>query len=114
MLLGRCEAVAVKAKKQEQKGREKMGKAEEKEVARASSSTRSTREVSVDETNEDPKFGWQWKDPRKEVGRTIQFWRHQLGWSQRKLAERAGTSQNHIYLLENGKTDATISTLQKL
>jgi transcriptional regulator with XRE-family HTH domain len=51
---------------------------------------------------------------QKKIGKQIRMQRHNLGWTQRELAEKVHTSQNHIYQLENGRTDATVSTLQKL
>jgi transcriptional regulator with XRE-family HTH domain len=64
----------------------------------------------------DPEFQRAWKEgqARREVGMFVLEKRMELGLSQRELAERVGTSQNRIYLIENGETNPTLDTLQKL
>ena len=64
----------------------------------------------------DPEFRRAWEEGRakRELGMLILEKRMELGLSQRELAERVGTSQNRIYLLENGETNPTLGTLQRL
>lgn len=64
----------------------------------------------------DPEFRRAWEEgrSRKEVGIFVLEKRMDLGLSQRELARRVGTSQNQIYLIENGETNPTLDTLQRL
>jgi ribosome-binding protein aMBF1 (putative translation factor) len=64
----------------------------------------------------DPEFRRAWEEGRakRELGMIILEKRMELGLSQRALAERVGTSQNRIYLMENGETNPTLDTLQRL
>ena len=64
----------------------------------------------------DPEFrrAWEAGRGRRELGMLILEKRMELGLSQRELAERVGTSQNRIYLMENGETNPTLDTLQRL
>ena len=48
------------------------------------------------------------------VGERIRYYREKLGWSQARLAEKAGTSTNHIGLIERGEKNPTITTLEKI
>jgi ribosome-binding protein aMBF1 (putative translation factor) len=57
---------------------------------------------------------WEVNRNRRELGMFILEKRMELGLSQRELAERIGTSQNRIYLLENGEANPTLDTLQRL
>lgn len=45
---------------------------------------------------------------------TIRRLRLARGWSQSMLAETVGTSQSHIALIESGRADIRLTTLQKL
>lgn len=62
----------------------------------------------------DPEFRRIWEDPKRKIGRDIQFRRHQLGWSQRELARRVGTSANQIHVIEKGEGNPTVETLKRL
>ncbi len=64
----------------------------------------------------DPEFRriYEERRPRRELGRLVLKRRLEIGLSQRELAERAGTSQNRIYLIENGEANPTFDTLQRL
>lgn len=57
---------------------------------------------------------WEEGRSRRELGMFVLEKRLDLGISQRELAERVGTSQNRIYLIENGETNPTLDTLQRL
>lgn len=48
------------------------------------------------------------------VGERIRYYRNKRGWSQAKLAEKAGTSTNHIGLIERGEKNPTLATLEKI
>ncbi len=64
----------------------------------------------------DPKFRQAWEEgqARRELGMFVLEKRMDLGLSQRELAKRVGTSQNQVYLIENGETNPTLDTLQRL
>lgn len=64
----------------------------------------------------DPEFRRVWEEAqaKRDLGMFVLEKRMELGLSQRELAERVGTSQNRIYLLENGETNPTLGTLQRL
>lgn len=64
----------------------------------------------------DPEFRriYEERRPRRELGRIVLERRLELGLSQRELAERVSTSQNRIYLIENGDANLTLDTLQRL
>lgn len=51
---------------------------------------------------------------RKVFARNLQRERQQLRWSQEHLAERAGLSQVYVSQLENGKSAASIDTIEKI
>lgn len=53
---------------------------------------------------------------RKEmnIGQAIKLCRTQRGISQIELAKRSGCSVSHLSLLENGKRDATLTTIYKI
>jgi DNA-binding XRE family transcriptional regulator len=57
---------------------------------------------------------WEEGRSRRELGMFVLEKRMELGLSQKELAELAGTSQNRIYLIENGETNPTLHTLQHL
>ncbi len=57
---------------------------------------------------------WEANRARRELGMLVLEKRLELGISQRELAERVGTSQNRIYLMENGEANPTLDTLQRL
>lgn len=69
----------------------------------------------------DPEFRELWDQrlqeeltPRQEFGERIRNLRSDLGWSQRKLATQAVTSQNQINSIENGNANPTLDTLEKV
>lgn len=64
----------------------------------------------------DPEFRrvYEERQPRRELGRLILRRRLGIGLSQRDLAERVGTSQNRIYLIEAGDANPTLDTLRRL
>jgi len=64
----------------------------------------------------DPEFRRAWKagQARRELAMFVLEKRMELELSQRELAKRVGTSQNQIYLIENGGTNPTLDTLQRL
>lgn len=64
----------------------------------------------------DPEFRRLWEEsrPRRELGRRILERRLDLGLSQKALAEKVGTSQNRIYLIEAGEANPTLDTLEHL
>jgi ribosome-binding protein aMBF1 (putative translation factor) len=57
-----------------------------------------------------------WEEQRagREVGLLVLKRRLELGISQKELAERVGTSQNRIYVIESGDANPTLETLQRL
>lgn len=57
---------------------------------------------------------WEANRGKKELGMLVLENRLQLGLSQRELARQIGTSQNRIYLMENGEANPTLDTLQRL
>ncbi len=57
---------------------------------------------------------WEANRGRRELGMSVLEKRLELGLSQRELAGRIGTSQNRIYLIENGEANPTLDTLQRL
>lgn len=57
---------------------------------------------------------WEANRGRRELGMLVLEKRLELGLSQRELAGRIGTSQNRIYLIENGEANPTLDTLQRL
>jgi ribosome-binding protein aMBF1 (putative translation factor) len=65
-------------------------------------------------TDSEFRQAWEEGQARRELGMFVLEKRMDLGISQRELAERVGTSQNRIYLRENGETNPTLDTLQKL
>ncbi len=64
----------------------------------------------------DPEFRRVWEEgrPRRELGRRVLRRRIELGLSQKALAEKVGTSQNRIYLIETGEANPTLDTLERL
>lgn len=57
---------------------------------------------------------WEERRARRELGVLVLGRRLELGLSQRELAARVGTSQNRIYLIENGDANPTLDTLGRL
>ncbi len=51
---------------------------------------------------------------KEEIGDIIQMRRSVLSLNQEDLAEMAGISSKTIYLLEQGKSNASLDTLQKI
>lgn len=64
----------------------------------------------------DEKFREAWDSRRlpRELGDRLLQRRLELGYSQRELAEKVGTSQNRIYLIERGEANPTLDTLGRL
>lgn len=48
------------------------------------------------------------------VSEIIRTERKRLGWSQKKLAEKAGLNYNTIYYLESNKSSPKVETCKKL
>jgi DNA-binding XRE family transcriptional regulator len=65
-------------------------------------------------TDREFRHSWEEGQARRELGMFVLEKRMELGVSQRELAERIGTSQNRVYLIENGETNPTLDTLQRL
>lgn len=57
---------------------------------------------------------WEARSLSRELGETLLQRRIELGYSQRELAEKIGTSQNRIYLIETGEANPTLDTLERL
>ncbi|MGH3086576.1 MAG: helix-turn-helix domain-containing protein [Rubrobacteraceae bacterium] len=57
---------------------------------------------------------WEESRPRRELGLRVLRRRIELGLSQKALAEKIGTSQNRIYLIETGEANPTLDTLERL
>ncbi len=57
---------------------------------------------------------WEANRAKRELGMLVLDFRLERGLSQRELASRVGTSQNRIYLIENGEANPTLETLQRL
>lgn len=66
------------------------------------------------EKDEDFRREWERNRGRRELGLHLLAKRLDRGLSQREVAQRVGTSQNRIYLLEKGEANPTLDTLQKL
>ena len=66
------------------------------------------------EADEEFRRVWEANRARRELGMLILEKRLELGISQRELADRVGTSQNRIYLIENGEANPTLDTIQRL
>ena len=52
--------------------------------------------------------------PKLALGRQILHLRLERGWSQKELAERAGTQQANISRLENGLLNPSVDMLQRV
>ena len=65
-------------------------------------------------TDEEFRALWEANRAKREFGYAVLRRRLDLGLSQRELAERVGTSQNRIYLMENGEANSTLNTLARL
>ena len=48
------------------------------------------------------------------IGRAIKLCRNQKGFTKTKLAENSGLSVSYLTLLEQGKRDPNLSTLEKI
>lgn len=57
---------------------------------------------------------WDSRRLQRELGDRLLERRLALGYSQRELAEKTGTSQNRIYLIESGEANPTLDTLERL
>lgn len=57
---------------------------------------------------------WEANRAKREFGYEVLRRRLDLDLSQRELAGRVGTSQNRIYLIENGEANPTLDTLLRL
>jgi HTH-type transcriptional regulator/antitoxin HipB len=89
--------------------------AERERVSRSSTSDNLALVAFVtDKLEHDPEFRRIWEDPQRKIGREVQLRRHQLGWSQRELARKVGTSPNQIHVIEKGEGNPTVDTLKRL
>ena len=66
------------------------------------------------ERDEEFRRVWEANRAKRELGMLVLEKRLDSGLSQRELAERVGTSQNRIYLIENGEANPRLDTLQRL
>jgi ribosome-binding protein aMBF1 (putative translation factor) len=66
------------------------------------------------ERDEEFRKAWNSRRLQRELGDRLLERRLELGYSQRELAEKVGTSQNRIYLIESGEANPTLDTLGKL
>jgi ribosome-binding protein aMBF1 (putative translation factor) len=66
------------------------------------------------ETDDEFRREWEANRAKRELGMFILEKRLEQGLSQRELAERVGTSQNRIYVIESGETDVRLGTLRRL
>lgn len=48
------------------------------------------------------------------LGARVRYVRREYGWTQEKLAERAGLHENYISRLENGHQEPRVSVVRKL
>ena len=48
------------------------------------------------------------------IGRAIQAWRAERGWTQEKLSHESGVPRPNLSLIEQGARDLTLSTLRRL
>jgi transcriptional regulator with XRE-family HTH domain len=51
---------------------------------------------------------------KEVIGRNIRYYRHQLGWSQEKLAVRSRLSSNYVSALERGTVNISVNNLEKI
>lgn len=65
-------------------------------------------------TDEEFRTLWEANRAKREFGYAVLRHRLELALSQRELANRIGTSQNRIYLIENGEANPTLDTLARL
>lgn len=65
-------------------------------------------------TDEEFRALWEASRAKREFGYAVLRHRLDLGLSQRELAERVRTSQNRIYLIENGEANPTLDSLTRL
>lgn len=66
------------------------------------------------ERDEEFRKAWDSRRLPRELGDRLLQRRLELGYSQRELAEKVGTSQNRIYLIESGEANPTLDTLGRL
>lgn len=66
------------------------------------------------ERDEEFRRAWDSRRLQRELGDRLLQRRLELGYSQRELAEKVGTSQNRIYLIESGEANPTLDTLGRL
>lgn len=66
------------------------------------------------ERDEEFRRAWDSRRLPRELGDRLLQRRLELGYSQRELAEKVGTSQNRIYLIESGEANPTLATLGRL
>jgi transcriptional regulator with XRE-family HTH domain len=52
--------------------------------------------------------------PKSDLGRQILHLRLERGWTQKELADRAGTKQANISRLENGLLNPSVDMLQRV
>ena len=60
------------------------------------------------------KDNWDWMKYSYAVAIKVRRRMEELGWTQKRLAESLGCTQQHISILLNGKVNMTLETLSKL
>ena len=60
------------------------------------------------------KENWEWLKYSYAVAIKVRSRMEELGWTQKRLAEALGCTQQHISILLNGKVNMTLETLAKL
>lgn len=80
-----------------------------REIAITVREQRAVREGDAEELNE--AFRGARDETRRQVGALVAGERKRLGWSQQKLADRAGVQQAVISRLESGRTNPTVELL---
>lgn len=66
------------------------------------------------ETDASFKEAWDHDEPEREILKSIARLRHEKGLTQKDISAKSGISQGELSNIENGKTNPTLSTLQKL
>ena len=52
--------------------------------------------------------------PNDLLAKNLRFFRHALGWSQEKLAEKCGLHRTYVGAVERGERNVTLKTLNDL
>ena len=60
------------------------------------------------------KDNWEWMKYSYAIAIKVRRRMEELGWTQKRLAEALGCTQQHISVLLNGKVNMTLETLSKL